>query len=258
MTCLFWLLQTILMTILILPDYLLNSNVDPLFQPQNNHTDIDIIPDFDTQAINYYFIHQYLCFANVAPGKPMILTLQTIARHLEITWFINHPKTPPTFIHCLQTVFENERLMVAVRLEAIRRQVGIHIIATDRARLIGNCWEPHRILSTVPSIMDLTGIMYLHRDISVTACVQMPPTTERINTFPRDHTQLLNTPLFAFEFAALVASNPICYQALCCYSDRRPCTYTEALYTLARQSEILWYNNHSKFLALLPSNRREH
>ena len=91
--------------------------------------------------------------------------------------------------------------MVAVRLEAIRCQVGIHIIATENACFIGNCWEPHRILSTVPSIMDLTGTMYLYKDISVTACVQIPSTTERINTFSRDHTQLLNTPSFIPDFA---------------------------------------------------------
>ena len=92
--------------------------------------------------------------------------------------------------------------------------------------------------------MDLTGTMYLHKDISVTACAHMPSTTERINTFPNDHTQLLNTPSLAPDFAALVACNPTCHQALCCYSDRRPCTYTEALHTLARQSEILWYSSH--------------
>ena len=92
----------------------------------NIHNGTDIIPDFHTQAINYYLIHQDLCFANIPPSKPMLLTLQTIARRIEITWFINHPKTHPSFTHCLQTVFENERLMVAVRLEAIRRQVGCH------------------------------------------------------------------------------------------------------------------------------------
>ena len=105
----------------------------------NNHNGIDTIPDFHTQPINYYLIHQDLCFANTSPSKPMLLILQIIARRIEITWFINHPKTPPSFIYCLQTVFENERLMVAVRLEAIRRQVGIHIITTEKARLIGRC-----------------------------------------------------------------------------------------------------------------------
>ena len=68
----------------------------------------------------------------------MLLVLQTTARRIEITWYINHPKKPPSFIHCLLTVFENERLMVAVRLEAIRLQVGIHIVATEKARMIGN------------------------------------------------------------------------------------------------------------------------
>ena len=86
----------------------------------------ETIPDFHAQAINYYLTHQDLCFQDVLPGTPMLLTLQNTARRLEITWFINHPHTPPTFIHCLQTVVENKRLMVAIRLESIRRHVGIH------------------------------------------------------------------------------------------------------------------------------------
>ena len=72
----------------------------------------------------------------------------------------------------------------------------------------------------------------------------MPATSERINTFPRDHKQLRNTPSFAPDFAALVACNPTCHQALCRYSERKPCSYKQALQTQARQSEILWYNNH--------------
>ena len=72
----------------------------------NNHDGIDVIPDFYTQAINFYLTHQNLCFANTPLNKPMLPTLQAIARRIEI--------------RCLQTVFENERLMVAVRLEAIK------------------------------------------------------------------------------------------------------------------------------------------
>ena len=92
--------------------------------------------------------------------------------------------------------------------------------------------------------MDLTGNTYLHKDISVTACAQQPHNTQHVNTFPLDHTKLLETPSFAPDFVALVASNPTNHQALCCYSTRRPFSYSEALHILARQAEILWYNNH--------------
>ena len=133
--------------------------------------------------------------------------------------------------------------MVAVRLQAIRQQVGIHIVATENDRMISDRWEPHTILFTVPNLIDLTGIMYLHKDITSTICAQMPTTTERIETLPRDHSQLRNTPSFALDFVALVASIPICYIALCHYSSRKPCTYSDALHSRARQAEILWYNN---------------
>ena len=39
------------------------------------HDGIDIIPDFQTQAINYYLTHQDLCFANTPPSKPMLPVL---------------------------------------------------------------------------------------------------------------------------------------------------------------------------------------
>ena len=71
----------------------------------------------------------------------------------------------------------------------------------------------------------------------------MPTTKERINTLPRDHSQLRNTPSFAPNFVALIASIPICHTVLCRYSSRKPCTYSHALHLLAHQAEILWYNN---------------
>ena len=57
--------------------------------------------------------------------------------------------------------------------------------------------------------MDLTDIMYLNRDITVTANARSPSITQPVNNPPTDPAKLLETHPRAPDFVALVASNPI-------------------------------------------------
>ena len=170
--------------------------------------------------------------------------IHKIAHRIEIMWYNNHPLTPPSFLHCMQTIRESEQSMIPIRLEAIRRLLPVHTVVTEHSYRLKRAWDPESVLILSALNMDKTNTLYLPYDLTKLPAATTELAKSIIEDTITNPEKLLDTYPFAPDFDALVASDPIRHEAIYSYSANAPCTYSEVLHKQSRQAEILWYDNH--------------
>ena len=69
----------------------------------------------------------------------------------------------------MQTILESEQSMIPKRLEAIRRQVTVYIVVTEKSQSLLQYWNPEFVLILSALNMDCTNTLYLPCDLKKTS-----------------------------------------------------------------------------------------
>ena len=171
------------------------------------------IPDFLDQAGKYYQSHQAQCFKNNPTSTPIMTIIYKVARRLEIIWYNSHPFTPPSFLHCMQTILESEQSMIPIRLDAIRRLIPVHTVVTEHTKRLQLAWNPESTLIISAINMDKTNDIFLPYDFTKHPAAR----TELAKSLIEDcatNPKLLDTYSFAPDFNARIEYRVFCVSIL--------------------------------------------
>ena len=89
-----------------------------------------------------------------------------VARRLEIIWYNSHPFTPPSFLHCMQTILESKQSMIPIRPDAIKRLIPVHTVVTEHTKRLQLAWNPESTLIISAINMDKTNDIFLPYDFT--------------------------------------------------------------------------------------------